>query len=534
MTSWRSVVDQSQMAARLVGGLPRFLRQPRLGAAAGRRILESGLRRRSQIFLELVRRGVYEHAASPYLPLLRQAGITYDDCARLVGEHGIERMLDRLYDAGVHVTLDEFKGRRPIQRGRLTVATEGRAFDNPLLTRHYEARTGGSRSPGTRFIVDLELLEHDAAYDEIFLDMFDLRARPGSLWHPAPPGSAGLKWALRFARLGHPISRWFSQTPVSFAFDSRQAAFVRMVSLVSRASGRRVPQPEHVPLREAVRIASWLAACRAQGAPAWMSTTASAAVRLCLASRAHGLDISGTFFRSSGEPLSPGKARLIADAGCVARCHYAMAEIGRMAVACGRPATHDDVHVASDKVAFLQREIAVGGARVPGLLMSSLLWSVPKVMLNVELGDYAVRGTSACGCVWETLGFTDTLHTIRSYEKLTSEGMHFLGVDLITLVDEALPARFGGHPTDYQFVEEEREGLPAVSLLVSPRVGPVDEAAVRAAVLEVLAAPDAAHRMMAALWRDAAVLQVARREPHATRAGKILPLHVGPARPRPC
>jgi hypothetical protein len=530
MTSWQSLVDQARMAARLVSGLPRFLRQAPLGAAS-RSVLESGLRRRSQVFLELVRRGVYEHAASPYLPLLRQAGISYDDCVRLVGELGIEAMLERLYDAGVHVTLDEFKGRRPISRGALTVETEGRAFDNPLLTRHYEARTGGSRSRGTRFIVDLELLEHDAAYDELFLDMFDLGARPGSLWHPAPPGSAGLKWALRFARLGHPIARWFSQTPVSFAFDARQAAFIRTIAFISRVSGRPVPQPQHVPLPDAVTIARWLADCRARGRPAWMSTTASAAVRLCLASRDHGLDISGTFFRTSGEPLSAGKARVIAAAGCLARCHYAIAEIGRMGVACGRPSTHDDVHVVSDKVAFLQREVELaGGTRVPGLVMSSLVWSVPKVMLNVELGDYAVRGPSACGCVWQTMGFVDVLHTIRSYEKLTSEGMHFLGADLITLVDEVLPARFGGHPTDYQFVEEEHDGLPTVRLVVSPRVGPVPDADVRATVLEVLAAPDAAHRMMATLWRDGAVLQVARREPHATSAGKILPLHVGQAR----
>ena len=47
------------------------------------------------------------------------------------------------------MTLDEFKGRVPIRRGQSVVPTEGGAFDNPLLTRHYEARTGGSRSPGS-------------------------------------------------------------------------------------------------------------------------------------------------------------------------------------------------------------------------------------------------------------------------------------------------------------------------------------------------------------------------------------------------
>jgi len=70
--------------------------------------------------------------------------------------------------------------------------------------------------------------------------------------------------------------------------------------------------------------------------------------------------------------------------------------------------------------------------------------------------DYATLQPRSCGCIWDTIGFGEQLHTIRSYEKLTSEGMHFIGADLIQLVDDILPSRFGGDATDYQFVEEER------------------------------------------------------------------------------
>ena len=204
----------------------------------------------------------------------------------------------------------------------------------------------------------------------------------------------------------------------------------------------------------------------------------------------------------------------MADAGCIARCHYAVAEVGRMAMACGRPSIDDDVHVISDKVTFLQRDVDLeGGTRLPALFVTTLRWNAPKVMLNVELGDYAVVERRACGCIWETMGFTDHLTTIRSYEKLTSEGMHFVGTDLIRLLEEVLPARFGGNPTDYQFVEEERDGLTTVSLVISPAIGPVREADVEAAVLDGLASRDAAHRMMTSLWRDAGTLRVVRREP---------------------
>src|SRR5262249_26776332 len=137
------------------------------------------------------------HPESPYLQLLRQAGIDYDACARLVTDRGIEGALAHLYDAGVHIKLDEFKGRRSIVRGGLTIPAAARDFDNPLPAGHFEARTGGSRSPGSRLIIDLEVLAHDAHYDVLFFDMFGLNARPCALWHPAPPGAAGLKWALR-------------------------------------------------------------------------------------------------------------------------------------------------------------------------------------------------------------------------------------------------------------------------------------------------------------------------------------------------
>jgi len=115
--AWRSIVDESLMGARMVTGLPGFLRQPQTDVATSRAELEQALRDRSRVFLELVRRGIYEYPASPYLPLLREARISYDSCAALVRDHGIEGALERLYDAGVHVTLDEFKGRRPIERG---------------------------------------------------------------------------------------------------------------------------------------------------------------------------------------------------------------------------------------------------------------------------------------------------------------------------------------------------------------------------------------------------------------------------------
>jgi hypothetical protein len=66
------------------------------------------------------------------------------------------------------------------------------------------------------------------------------------------------------------------------------------------------------------------------------------------------------------------------------------------------------------------------------------------------------------------------LSSIRSFEKLTAGGMTFLDADVVRVLEEVLPARFGGAPTDYQLVEDESEdGQPRVLLLVHPSLGPV-------------------------------------------------------------
>ena len=121
------------------------------------------------------------------------------------------------------------------------------------------------------------------------------------------------------------------------------------------------------------------------------------------------------------------------------------------------------------------------------------------------------------------MGMRLHVHGVHARDKLTSEGNLFLAGDLLTLVDEVLPARFGGAPTDYQLVEEEDGGVPKVAVVVRPSVGAVDEAEVVEAVLAHLRGiPRLA--LMAGIWEDGRTLRVVRREPEHTVRGKILAL----------
>jgi hypothetical protein len=503
---------------RFLGALRRFLRD-RLSPEDCRRRIEKRLAGRQDAFLGILERGVYGNERSPYRRLLEHAGIELGDVARLVRDDGVDAALARLYDAGVHITLDEFKCRRPIERPGLELPVRVEDFDNPLLTQHYELRSGGSRSAGRRTKLDLGLLADDAAHHWLLHDANGVAERSWSVWHTVPPGGPGIKMCLVLAKLGNPAERWFTPTePAPRGAPRRFSAFTRTTVALSRGA---VPSPEHTPPGEAVRVARWLAAKREAGTPAALSTSVSLAVRVALAARDHGLDIAGSFFRLHNEPYTPAKAKIVAESGAQAAIGYAMSELGPVGLGCAAPAELDDVHVLGDKVAILQREH--GGA----LLLTTLLPSCPKLMLNVDVGDYGRLETRDCGCSIGAAGFPVHLSGIRSYDKLTSEGQTFLGTDLITLLEETLPAAFGGHATHYQLVEEEDGGLTKVNVVVSPEVGPVDEGELVATVLRTLRSnPDL--RLMADAWSEGGAVQVLRREPYVTGA-KVLPLHI----PRP-
>jgi hypothetical protein len=96
----------------------------------------------------------------------------------------------------------------------------------------------------------------------------------------------------------------------------------------------------------------------------------------------------------------------------------------------------------------------------------------------------------------------------------------------VRLVEELLPRRFGGGPTDYQLVEDRSGPLSRVVIVVSPRVGSLDASAVREAALDALAEGGPGPTLMANSWRAAGLPHVERREPYATGRPKILPVHV--------
>jgi hypothetical protein len=266
------------------------------------------------------------------------------------------------------------------------------------------------------------------------------------------------------------------------------------------------------------------AACR-RGATPHLQVFSSAALRLCEAAAAYGLDLAGSWVMVGGEPLTPVRASAIRGVGMIPLPRYGTAEAPSIALGCPRGDPPDDLHLLGDLYAIVQGATSLGADSMPAeaLFISTLCPTSPLILLNVCLGDRAVLGRSTCGCPLADLGWTTRLHTIRSFEKLTAAGMTFFDADLIRVLEEVLPTRFGGGPTDYQLVEEEApDGRPSVRLLVHPRVRPLTLDSVGEVFLEALSAGNGSGRVMGTVWRDAKLLGVESRPPIATASGKIL------------
>jgi hypothetical protein len=259
----------------------------------------------------------------------------------------------------------------------------------------------------------------------------------------------------------------------------------------------------------------------------------SAAVRLCQAAEAAGIALDGAQFTLVGEPITAVRLDRVRRGGANAVPEYGSAEVGTLGEACHAPETADDVHLMDDLVAVIQpdergqTDISAGTKPAPipsgGLLVTSLRPTSPLMLLNYSMGDRATMVRRSCGCPMEAYGWTTHLHTVRSFEKLTSEGVTFADTDVIHVLDEVLPRRFGGGPTDYQLVEGESEdGRAAITLRVHPRVGPLNETMVRDAFLMGVGRGSGIEAVMERVWREADLVRVERRPPEIQTTGKIL------------
>jgi len=520
------MLGDAVMGLQFLGQLPAFLHRS-VTAAEARTEVTARLGRREADFLAHMRLAVYERPGSPYRDLLRHAGVEAGDLDGLVRREGVEGTLRALLQHGVYLTVEELRGQRPVRRGAFETRVEpARLASDPGIP-HFLARTGGSRSAGTPIPIHLAYVR-----DRALNGCLTVEARGRTDWVHAVwgvPGSALVVNLLEYSAFGR-VGRWFSQIdPGAPSLHPRYRWSARLAWMGSRVAGRPLPGPEHVPLDDPLPIVRWLEAERGAGRTPHLHAYTSAIVRLCQAGRDRGADLTGVQFACVGEPSTAARLATIRATGAAAWPRYAGLECGPVGFGCLAPAAADDLHFFHDRLALIQPG---PGPAPPGLPADALLFtglrprSSPLTLLNVSLGDRATVSERACECPLGALGWRRHLGEIRSFEKLTAGGMNVLDADVVRILEEVLPARFGGGPADYQLVEEEAVGgHPRLTLLVHPRIGPVEPDLAVRVFLEAVAAGRPG-RVASLAWADGGLLRVERRAPVATETGKIQHLHV--------
>jgi len=507
------------LGLQFVTGIVPFLRHS-MGADAAVDEIEWRLMNRERLFLNFVQDRIFSNPGYPYCILMNQAGCEAGDLRRLVQSQGVEGTLRTLYRSGVYLTVDEFKGRKPVVRGSQTFPTFPAQFHKSVSVARLKIHTSSSRGNESSMPVDFPYIQSRTPNLRV-----DLMSRRGMDWQHALwgiPGGSAMVHLLEYSKAGARPVRWFSHVnPASPALALRYRWSVRAMRLASLVSNRPLPRLQYATVEDPSPILEWIVQVLRRGAIPHLLTYTSPAVRLCQAAGRSGVSLSGLQMTLVGEPITAVRLEIIRRSGVNAIPRYGTTESGSIGYGCLRSDEPDDVHFLSDRLALISDEEGIN-CPAGSLLVTTLLSASPFTLVNVSLGDQAVLRDYDCGCPLQSCGWTRHIQKIRSFEKLTLGGMNFLKTDVSRIMDELLPRRFGGAPTHYQLVEEEGEdGCPRLLFYIHPAVGEVDPHEVKEAFLQAISQGKGVERMMGTVWRDAGMIEVKRKAPIPTISGKI-------------
>lgn len=508
--------------------LHRFLKH-RLTPEEAKRIVHDRMDHREENFLRVVERSIYGYPRSPYLALLKISDCELGDLRALVKSIGLEGALRHLRKEGVYVTFEEFKGRKPIVRNGLTLPVQARDFDNPFARRHFANQSSGSTGIATQVSQDLDHIAETAPYRLLSLSTRGLLNYPYAIWSQSFPGIA-LQAFLQRTYIGQTECTWF--TPVGW----RESRYWFKYNLATgymifwmRRLGVHVPQPIVTPMDDARLIAHWMREMMEKHHRCVVMASVSRGVRICAAAEEAGIDLSGAVLKVGAEPLTPAKTKIFRRLGVEVMHGYTTAESGSLGASCLKPIDVADIHLYKDGFALIPFPHLVEsiGTTVPAFNITAFLATAPKVMLNVQVDDYGIVEERSCGCELESYGFTTHLREIRSYSKLVGEGVTMVGNEMLNVLEQVLPERFGGTAIDYQLMEQEDDqGMTRLYLLIHPRIQIADENAVIQAIYSGLGKSSPMADAARVLWQNAQTIKIKRMEPIASGRGKILPLHI--------
>jgi hypothetical protein len=520
LTLLREAIQYTKMAL----GLYRRARARELGDPEA--AVREQVRNRERNWLEKLRKVVFADSENPYHHMFRLAGCGYEEVAAMVSRNGLEKTLERLLEAGVYLTHDEFKLKTPLVRGGRRIAVHERSFDNTLVKADMESRSSGSRSKGTYNRRNIQYDLYREARHAMIERELGMTGRPEVAIKPILPSAQGFSSAFMAWRQQRPFPAWFA--PDDRGCNSIHYRVVTNLFVTElRMLGIPFPYPTYLGHNDFTAAAELVARLCAEGHPPVVSGMVSPLVRVAAAAAEKDLDIGGSLFLPAGEAVTDAKRATIEAAGGKVYPRYIVSEVGTIGQACSRMKTGNDVHLFPDGVAVIvrQRKAPLSEVEVDSLMFTTLLPFSSRVLINLEADDAGLLVPRRCDCLFSSLGSTMEVRGIYSYGKLTGQGITLIGTDVVRVLDEDLPRRFGGVPGDYQLVEMETGLQTQMILRVSPRVGAVSREEVRQVFLSRLTRFYGGH-IARRMWTQSEGLVVEIAEPIAGSSGKILPLHL--------
>jgi len=434
----------------------------------------------------------------------------------------------RLAGEGVYLTSDEYKGKKEVVRGAESFLVSPGDFERRDTSAGFTIQSSGTRNTPVRTFSSLEWRTLHIMQFAIFFSAHDLFSCAHALYEPMVTGR--VIFALINAKLGITTERWFAiRVPVDSWREGKYRHLTTYPTVImGKWFGPGIAKPEFLDMGDIGPIVEWVLEKRREGKNCCITTVFSNAVRIARGALAMGVSLEGTKFQASGEPLTESKRRVIEETGARVAPRYGPGGGNGAALGCGNPSFIDEMHVPQNVLTFVEhlRPLDHSDPPIYPLLVTTLHPAAPRLLLNVENGDYVTMKNRDCGCPLQRVGFTQHLHTIRSFEKFTTEGRNYSTADLFGLLESTIPSEFGGGPGDYQLVEEEDDNAQTrLTLLVHPNVGEVNKERLLTVLQEGLtnASTD---RAGVRIWQEAGTLRVRRQVPYSSQRGKTLPLHI--------
>lgn len=401
---------------------------------------------------------VLSEPVHPYSQLFQAAGCAYADLESAVHRDGIEATLARLLREGVYISHDEFRGRTEIVRGGRHIHSSPRDWANRRGKGHVMQTSSGSSGRPVRTAMGLDYLAHLEAWHVLAVRELDLGGRAGVNAGPILPGF-GIIAAVLASRLDMPFERWYAPCGGSRNLHYRAATAAMIACL--RLSGGSIPRVTPLDPGDYAPVAEYLARRRSEGARTGIAGFVSAVTRVAATAADRGLNLRGCRAWLLGEALTDAKRAVMESAGIEPFPTYSTTDFGSIGFPCGEMNTGNCVHVRSDCVA-----LAAGPE--DALHVTSLQPFYPRLLINVGIGDTGIIEPARCRCSLSRLGLNVQVRNMAAASMVKAQGVTLAARDLVKLLEERMPAKFGGRPGDYQLVEREGASQTEAELRIRP------------------------------------------------------------------